>query len=87
MHTFYIEKIFVRRLLSKLLYNIVNCSYILCLQYLNVTACFFHSIISWITLEQGKTTADAMGDVWRGLEVVEAATRVGTDMLVRTHEI
>lgn len=41
---------------------------------------FFHS---WITLEQGKTTADAMGDVWRGLEVVEAATRVGSDMLVR----
>ena len=24
-----------------------------------------------------------MGDVWRGLEVVEAATRVGSDMLVR----
>ena len=23
-----------------------------------------------------------MGDVWRGLEVVEAATRVGTEMLV-----
>ena len=39
-------------------------------------------IAYWITLEQGKTTADAMGDVWRGLEVVEAATRVGTDMLV-----
>jgi hypothetical protein len=38
---------------------------------------------SWITLEQGKTTADAMGDVWRGLEVVEAATRVGSEMLVR----
>ena len=37
---------------------------------------------SWITLEQGKTTADAMGDVWRGLEVVEAATRVGSEMLV-----
>jgi len=36
---------------------------------------------SWITLEQGKTTADAMGDVWRGLEVVEAATRVGSEML------
>ena len=37
-----------------------------------------------LTLEQqGKTTTDAMGDVWRGLEVVEAATRVGTDMLVR----
>ena len=36
-----------------------------------------------LTLEQqGKTTTDAMGDVWRGLEVVEAATRVGTDMLV-----
>ena len=38
---------------------------------------------SWITLENGKTTADAMGDVWRGLEVVEAASRVGSDMLVR----
>ena len=38
---------------------------------------------SWITLEQGKTTADAMGDVWRGLEVVEAASRVGSEMLVR----
>ena len=34
-------------------------------------------------MEQGKTTADAMGDVWRGLEVVEAATRVGSEMLVR----
>ena len=41
-----------------------------------------HCCTSWITLEQGKTTADAMGDVWRGLEVVEAATRVGTEMLV-----
>lgn len=38
-------------------------------------------IAYWITLEQGKTTADAMGDVWRGLEVVEAAARVGSDML------
>ncbi|KAL7534896.1 hypothetical protein ACHAXR_008066 [Thalassiosira sp. AJA248-18] len=38
-------------------------------------------IAYWITLEQGKTTADAMGDVWRGLEVVEAATRVGSEML------
>jgi hypothetical protein len=37
---------------------------------------------SWITLENGKTTADAMGDVWRGLEVVEMASRVGSDMLV-----
>lgn len=39
-------------------------------------------IAYWITLEQGKTVADAMGDVWRGLEVVEAATRVGGEMLV-----
>ena len=39
-------------------------------------------IAYWITLEQGKTMADAMGDVWRGLEVVEAAARVGIDMLV-----
>ena len=38
-------------------------------------------IAYWISLEQGKTTADAMGDVWRGLEVVEAATRVGVDMM------
>eukprot|EP00970_Alexandrium_tamarense_P009482 scaffold1899_cov182-Alexandrium_tamarense.AAC.2 len=30
---------------------------------------------------QGKTTADAMGDVWRGLEVVEASCRVGSEML------
>lgn len=27
-----------------------------------------------------------MGDVWRGLEVVEAATRVGSEMLVRCCE-
>mmetsp|Transcript_7243 Transcript_7243/g.11874 ORF Transcript_7243/g.11874 Transcript_7243/m.11874 type:complete len:561 (+) Transcript_7243:113-1795(+) len=38
-------------------------------------------IAYWITLENGKTMADAMGDVWRGLEVVEAATRVGNDMM------
>jgi hypothetical protein len=25
---------------------------------------------NWITLENGKTTADAMGDVWRGLGMV-----------------
>ena len=39
-------------------------------------------IAHWITLEMGKTEADAMGDVWRGLEVVEAASRVGSEMLV-----
>eukprot|EP00569_Conticribra_weissflogii_P005890 CAMPEP_0171345112 /NCGR_PEP_ID=MMETSP0878-20121228/20892_1 /TAXON_ID=67004 /ORGANISM="Thalassiosira weissflogii, Strain CCMP1336" /LENGTH=567 /DNA_ID=CAMNT_0011848457 /DNA_START=186 /DNA_END=1886 /DNA_ORIENTATION=+ len=38
-------------------------------------------IAYWITLEQGKTMGDAMGDVWRGLEVVEAAGRAGRDML------
>lgn len=43
-------------------------------------------IISWITIEQGKTTADAMGDVWRGIEVVEAACRVGTEMMVRERD-
>ncbi|KAL7546276.1 hypothetical protein ACHAWF_009615, partial [Thalassiosira exigua] len=37
-------------------------------------------VAHWITLEQGKTSADAMGDVWRGLEVVEAAARAGADM-------
>ncbi len=46
------------------------------------TSLFIPNEQSWITLEQGKTTADAMGDVWRGLEVVEAATRVGSEMLV-----
>jgi acyl-CoA reductase-like NAD-dependent aldehyde dehydrogenase len=40
-------------------------------------------IAHWITLEMGKTSGDAMGDVWRGLEVVEAAGRVGSEMLVR----
>jgi hypothetical protein len=39
-------------------------------------------IAHWITLEMGKTSVDAMGDVWRGLEVVEAASRVGSEMLV-----
>ena len=39
-------------------------------------------IAHWITLEMGKTEGDAMGDVWRGLEVVEAAGRVGSEMMV-----
>jgi malonate-semialdehyde dehydrogenase (acetylating)/methylmalonate-semialdehyde dehydrogenase len=30
-------------------------------------------LANWITLENGKTTADAKGDVFRGLEVVESA--------------
>ena len=51
-----------------------------CIKLLVHMMCVY--MYSWITLEQGKTTADAMGDVWRGLEVVEAATRVGSDMLV-----
>ncbi len=44
-------------------------------------------IAYWITLENGKTMADAMGDVWRGLEVVEAATRVGNDMMVSLEKL
>ncbi len=44
-------------------------------------------IAYWITLENGKTIADAMGDVWRGLEVVEAATRVGNDMMVSLEKL
>lgn len=31
-----------------------------------------------ITLEQGKTHADAMGDVFRGLQVVDTATAIPT---------
>ena len=44
---------------------------------------YYHLSYHETRIFQGKTTVDAMGDVWRGLEVVEAATRVGTDMLVR----
>ncbi|KAL7516126.1 hypothetical protein ACHAWX_001176 [Stephanocyclus meneghinianus] len=38
-------------------------------------------VAHWITLEMGKTSQDAMGDVWRGLEVVEASCRAGVEML------
>jgi malonate-semialdehyde dehydrogenase (acetylating)/methylmalonate-semialdehyde dehydrogenase len=34
-----------------------------------------------IVLEQGKTFADAQGDVHRGLQVVEAATAITSNML------
>ncbi|CAM9502332.1 unnamed protein product [Ectocarpus sp. 4 AP-2014] len=37
-----------------------------------------------ITLEQGKTLADAQGDVFRGLEVVEQACGVGAAMMGET---
>lgn len=39
-----------------------------------------------ITREQGKTTADAKGDVFRGLEVVEHACSVGSLMMGETAE-
>lgn len=35
----------------------------------------------WITLENGKTLADARGDVFRGLEVVETACNVADKLL------
>ena len=34
-----------------------------------------------ITMENGKTTADAMGDIHRGLEVVEAACQISSQLL------
>lgn len=34
-----------------------------------------------VTREQGKTLADARGDVFRGLEVVEYAAGIGPDMM------
>jgi malonate-semialdehyde dehydrogenase (acetylating) / methylmalonate-semialdehyde dehydrogenase len=34
-----------------------------------------------ITLENGKTTADAMGEIFRGLEVVEAACQIAPQLL------
>jgi malonate-semialdehyde dehydrogenase (acetylating)/methylmalonate-semialdehyde dehydrogenase len=34
-----------------------------------------------ITIEQGKTLADARGDVFRGLEVVESVCSIGSSML------
>lgn len=37
-----------------------------------------------ITLEQGKTLADARGDVFRGLEVVEYACGIGNSMMGET---
>ena len=61
---------------------IVNCL-IMNMHFSLIYFIYFFLLASWITLEQGKTTADALGDVWRGLEVVEAATRVGSEMLVR----
>ena len=65
-------------------FQFCHCAFII--SFILYTLVLLHSLRaqhSWITLENGKTTADAMGDVWRGLEVVEAASRVGSDMLVR----
>jgi malonate-semialdehyde dehydrogenase (acetylating)/methylmalonate-semialdehyde dehydrogenase len=39
------------------------------------------AIAACITAEQGKTLADARGDVFRGLEVVESAAGVATALL------
>ena len=39
-----------------------------------------------ITKEQGKTLADARGDVFRGLEVVEHCCAMGTVMMGETAE-
>jgi len=39
-----------------------------------------------ITIEQGKTLADARGDVFRGLEVVETCCNMGTHMMGQTAE-
>ena len=52
-----------------------------CIIYYYIIHITFFFSQSWITLENGKTMADAMGDVHRGLEVVEASSRVGVDML------
>jgi malonate-semialdehyde dehydrogenase (acetylating) / methylmalonate-semialdehyde dehydrogenase len=41
-------------------------------------------IAAVITAEQGKTLADAKGDVFRGLEVIEHACSVGTLMMGET---
>ncbi|RYY89563.1 aldehyde dehydrogenase family protein [archaeon] len=37
-----------------------------------------------MTREQGKTLADARGDVFRGLEVVETACNMGTHLMGET---
>lgn len=48
----------------------------------SVCCCRFYPGAGWqqnsVTKEQGKTLADARGDVFRGLEVVEFACGVGT---------
>jgi malonate-semialdehyde dehydrogenase (acetylating)/methylmalonate-semialdehyde dehydrogenase len=44
-------------------------------------------IAACITLEQGKTHADAMGDVFRGLQVVDTATAIPTLMKGESVEV
>jgi malonate-semialdehyde dehydrogenase (acetylating)/methylmalonate-semialdehyde dehydrogenase len=41
-------------------------------------------IAKWITLENGKTMADARGDIFRGLEVVESACNIADKMMGET---
>ena len=40
-----------------------------------------NDLATLITIENGKTTADAMGDIHRGLEVVEAACQISSHLL------
>ncbi|WP_100752582.1 CoA-acylating methylmalonate-semialdehyde dehydrogenase [Vibrio salilacus] len=46
-----------------------------------------HDELAWlVSKETGKTTLDAKGDVWRGIEVVEQAANIASNMMGETVE-
>ncbi|MEL7365277.1 MAG: CoA-acylating methylmalonate-semialdehyde dehydrogenase [Pseudomonadota bacterium] len=46
-----------------------------------------HDELAWlVSKETGKTTVDAKGDVWRGIEVVEQAANIASNMMGETVE-
>ena len=50
-------------------------------QYQSLIRQHMNDLATLITIENGKTTADAMGDIHRGLEVVEAACQISSQLL------
>jgi malonate-semialdehyde dehydrogenase (acetylating) / methylmalonate-semialdehyde dehydrogenase len=51
------------------------------LKYQSLLREHIHELATLVTLENGKTTADALGDVIRGIEVVESACSVAPHLL------
>ena len=54
------------------------------LQYQSLLREYTEDLAYWITLENGKTLADARGDVFRGLEVVESCCAIADRMMGET---